>query len=144
LSGADGVPVVKKVTNDQKELLAFYNFLAEHWIHPQTTNPIESTSATVRLRTKVTRGAASRTTALAMAFKPVESAQPRWRALSAPHPLALVRAGARFERGPLVERPQPLLREQPPSPACCDIRWWPLPSLGRFFPIIGLLVRLCH
>ncbi|MER7693860.1 hypothetical protein [Streptomyces sp. NPDC097610] len=37
LSGADGVPVVKKITNDQEELLAFYNFLAEHWIHPQTT-----------------------------------------------------------------------------------------------------------
>lgn len=56
---------------------------------------------TVRLRTKVTRGAA-----LAMVFKLVESAQHRWRAVNAPHLVALVRAGASFERGQLVERPE--------------------------------------
>jgi hypothetical protein len=72
----------------------------------RTTNPIESTFSTVRLRTKVTRGAGSRTAALAMVFKLVESAQQRWRALNAPHLVALVRAGARFERGQLVERPE--------------------------------------
>lgn len=60
----------------------------------------------VRLRTKVTRGAGSRTAALAMVFKLVGSAQQRWRAVSAPHLVALVRAGARFERGRLVERPE--------------------------------------
>ncbi len=70
----------------------------------RTTNPIESTFATVRLRTEVTGGAGSRTAALAMVFKPVESAQRRWRAVNAPHLAALVRAGARFERGQLVER----------------------------------------
>ncbi|SCF63195.1 hypothetical protein GA0115254_108712, partial [Streptomyces sp. Ncost-T10-10d] len=61
----------------------------------RTTNPIESTFATVRLRTKVTRGAGSAAAALAMVFKLVESAQQRWRAVNAPHLVALVRAGAR-------------------------------------------------
>ncbi len=70
----------------------------------RTTNPIESTFATVRLRTKVTRGAGSAVAALAMVFKLVESAQARWRAVNAPHRVALVRAGARFARGQLVER----------------------------------------
>lgn len=87
------------------ELLAFYDFPAKHWIHLRTTNPIESTFATVRLRTKVTRGAGSAAAALAMVVKPVESAQARRRALNAPHLVALVRTGARFERGRLVEHP---------------------------------------
>ncbi|BDM70187.1 hypothetical protein HEK616_36740 [Streptomyces nigrescens] len=55
---------------------------------------------------KVTRGAGSRTAALVMVFKLIESAQHRWRAVNAPHLVALVRAGARFERGRMVERPQ--------------------------------------
>ncbi|NGO48407.1 IS256 family transposase [Streptomyces ureilyticus] len=96
----------RKITDDVDELLAFYDFPAEHWIHLRTTNPIESTFATVRLRTKVTKGAGSATAALAMVFKLVESAQARWRAVNAPHLVALVRAGARFERGHLVERPK--------------------------------------
>ncbi|MET8808679.1 IS256 family transposase [Streptomyces sp. NPDC004546] len=106
LYGAKFPKAVKKVTDDQEQLLAFFGFPAEHWIHLRTTNPIESTFATVRLRTKVTRGASSRTAALAMVFKLVESAQARWRAVSAPHLVALVRAGARFERGQLVQRPE--------------------------------------
>ncbi|MFI5775392.1 IS256 family transposase [Streptomyces sp. NPDC051658] len=106
LYGAKLPKAVKKITDDQAELLAFYDFPAEHWIHLRTTNPIESTFSTVRLRTKVTRGAGSRTAALAMVFKLVESAQQRWRAVNAPHLVALVRAGARFERGRLVERPE--------------------------------------
>lgn len=97
---------VKKIVDDEDELLAFYDFPAEHWIHLRTTNPIESTFATVRLRIKVTKGAGSRAAALAMVFKLVEAAQARWRAVNAPHLVALVRAGARFERGLLVERPQ--------------------------------------
>ncbi len=64
----------------------------------------ESTFATVRLRTRVTRGAGSRTAALTMAFKLIESAQQRWRSVNAPHLVALVRAGTRFERGLLLER----------------------------------------
>ncbi|AJE84731.1 transposase mutator type [Streptomyces albus] len=97
---------VKKIVDDEDELLAFYDFPAEHWIHLRTTNPIESAFATVRLRIKVTKGAGSRAAALAMVFKLVEAAQARWRAVNAPHLVALVRAGARFERGLLVERPQ--------------------------------------
>ncbi|MER6094250.1 IS256 family transposase [Streptomyces bluensis] len=106
LYGAKFPKAVKKITDDQDQLLAFYDFPAEHWIHLRTTNPIESTFSTVRLRTKVTRGAGSRGAALAMVFKLVESAQQRWRAVNAPHLVALVRAGARFERGQLVERPE--------------------------------------
>ena len=95
-----------KVVVDQDVLLAFYDYPAEHWIHLRTTDPIESTFSTVRLRTRVTRGAGSRAAALAMTFKLIESAQERWRAVNAPHLVALVRAGASFERGILVERPE--------------------------------------
>ncbi|WP_329536208.1 IS256 family transposase [Streptomyces sp. NBC_01450] len=104
LYGAKFPKAVKKITEDQDQLLAFYDFPAEHWIHLRTTNPIESTFSTVRLRTKVTRGAGSRTAALAMVFKLIESAQQRWRSVNAPDLVALVRAGSRFERGHLVER----------------------------------------
>lgn len=97
--------VVKRLTDDEDELLAFFDFPAEHWIHLRTTNPIESTFATVRLRTKVTKGAGSRVAALAMVFKLIESAQARWRAVNAPHLVALVRAGATFKNGRLIERP---------------------------------------
>ncbi|MFI8952251.1 IS256 family transposase [Streptomyces sp. NPDC053750] len=107
LYGANFPKAVKKITDDDQErLLAFYDYPAEHWIHLRTTNPIESTFSTVLLRTKVTRGAGSRTAALAMVFKLVESAQQRWRAVNAPRLVALVRAGARFEGGRLIERPQ--------------------------------------
>lgn len=106
LYGAKFPKTVKKITDDQDQLLAFYDFPAEHWIHLRTTNPIESIFSTVRLRTKVTRGAGSRTAALAMVFELVESAQQRWRAVNAPHLVALVRAEARFERGQFVERPE--------------------------------------
>jgi transposase-like protein len=103
--GAKFPKAVAKITDDVEELLAFYDFPAEHWIHLRTTNPIESTFATVRHRTKITRGPGSRAAGLAMAFKLIEAAQDRWRAVNAPHLVALVRAGARFEAGKLVERP---------------------------------------
>jgi len=64
-----------------------------------------STFATVRLRQRVTKGPGSRAAGVAMAFKLIESAQTRWRVVNAPHLVALVRAGARFEKGKLVERP---------------------------------------
>jgi putative transposase len=95
---------VDKVTKDREALLAFFAFPAEHWIHLKTTNPIESAFATVRLRTKVTKGPGSRAAGLAMAYKLIESAQARWHALNAPHLVALVRAGAKFEKGVMVER----------------------------------------
>jgi transposase-like protein len=93
-----------KITDDQTELLAFFDFPAEHWVHLKTTNPIESTFATVRLRTKVTKGPGSRAAGLAMAFKLIEAAEARWRAVNGPHLVALVRAGAKFHNGVLVER----------------------------------------
>src|SRR5689334_1844140 len=102
--GAKFPKAMAKITDDLEQLLAFYDFPAEHWIHLRTTNPIESTFATVRHRTKVTKGPGSRAAGLAMAFKLIEAAQDRWRAVNAPHLVALVRAGARFERGQLIER----------------------------------------
>ena len=87
------------MTDDLNVLLAFYDYPAEHWIHLRTTNPIESTFAIVRHRTRVTKGPGSRAAGLAMAFKLVESARQRWRAVNAPHLVALVRAGATFRNG---------------------------------------------
>src|SRR3954465_12517788 len=110
--GAKFAKAVAKVTDDLDELLAFYDYPAEHWVHLRTTNPIESTFATVRHRTKVTKGPGSKAAGIAMAFKLIEAAQDRWRAVNAPHLVALVRAGARFERGKLVEREVPAATEE--------------------------------
>ena len=103
-----------KITDDLDQLLAFYDYPAEHWVHLRTTNPIESTFATVRHRTKITKGPGSRAAGLAMAFKLIESAQDRWRAVNAPHLVALVRADATFINGKLVERPD---EDAPPAAA---------------------------
>lgn len=113
--GAKFPKATAKVTDDADELLAFYDYPAEHWVHLRTTNPIESTFATVRHRTKITKGPGSRAAGLAMAFKLIESAQDRWRAVNAPHLVALVRAGATFTSGKLVERPEG--EETPPQAA---------------------------
>jgi transposase-like protein len=96
---------VAKVTDDAEQLLCFFDFPAEHWQHLKTSNPIESTFSSVRLRTRVTKGPGSKAQGLAMAFKLLESAQDRWRAVNGPHLVALVRAGARFDKGVMVERP---------------------------------------
>jgi putative transposase len=104
--GAKWPKAVAKITDHVDVLLEFYNYPAEHWVHLRTTNPIESTFATVRLRQRVTKGPGSRAAGVAMAFKLIESAQQRWRAINAPHLVALVRAGARFHNGKLVERPE--------------------------------------
>ena len=92
-----------KIVDDTEELLAFFDFPAEHWIHLKTTNPIESTFATVRLRTKVTKGPGSKAAGLAMAYKLLDAAQARWRKVNAPELVALVRAGAVFHEGKLIE-----------------------------------------
>jgi putative transposase len=103
--GAKFPKAVAKITDDLDALLAFYDFPAEHWIHLKTTNPIESTFATVRLRTKVTKGPGSHGAGLAMAYKLIIAAQDRWRAINGPHLVALVRAGATFKKGLLIENP---------------------------------------
>lgn len=95
---------VAKITDDLDELLAFYDYPAEHWVHLRTTNPIESTFSTVRHSTKITRGPGSKAAGLAMAFKLITAAQDRWRAVNAPHLVALVRAGASFVTAKLAER----------------------------------------
>jgi transposase-like protein len=77
--GAKFPKAVAKITDDLDQLLAFYDYPCEHWVHLRTTNPIESTFATVRHRTKVTKGPGSRAAGLAMAFKLIESAQDRCR-----------------------------------------------------------------
>jgi transposase-like protein len=102
--GAKWPKAVAKVLDDTEALLAFFDFPAGHWIHLKTTNPIESTFATVRLRTRVTKGPGSPAAGLAMAFKLIEAAEQRWRAVNSPHLVALVRAGATFAKGVLVER----------------------------------------
>jgi putative transposase len=90
---------VECLLKDRQELLAFYDFPAEHWQHLRTSNPIESTFATVRLRTSKTKGAGSRSACLAMAFKLVESAQNHWRKLNGTVLLPEVIAGVVFKDG---------------------------------------------
>src|SRR5512132_2082363 len=104
LFGAKFPKAVAKITDDLEQLLAFYDYPAEHWVHLRTTNPIESTFAAVRHRTKITRGPGSRAAGLAMAFKLIESAQTRWRAVHGAPLVTLVRAGATFVNGKLIER----------------------------------------
>jgi putative transposase len=95
---------VASLTADQDRLLTHFAFPAEHWGHLRTTNPIESTFATVKLRQRVTKGAGSRTAGLTMAFKLLTMAEQRWRRLNAPHLVAQVRAGVRFRDGLRLER----------------------------------------
>jgi transposase-like protein len=104
--GAKWPKAVAKITDDREALLTFFDYPAEHWLHLRTTNPIESTFSPVRARTRVTKGPGSKDAGLAMVFKLLEAAEGRWRAVNGPHLVALVRAGARFEKGRLVERPK--------------------------------------
>lgn len=90
---------VETLTKDQDQLLTFFDFPAEHWIHLRTTNPIESTFSTVKARTKTTKGAGSRKAGLAMASKLLLAAEKRWRKVNAPHLVALVKAGVEFPNG---------------------------------------------
>ena len=102
-------------------LLEFYRYPAEHWIHLRTTNPIESTFATVRLRTRVTKGPGSRAAGVAMAYKLIEAAQARWRVVNAPHLVALVRTRAVFHYGKLLERPVDITPTAPAESGETDV-----------------------
>jgi transposase-like protein len=102
--GAKYPKAVECLTRDQEKLLSFFDFPAEHWVHLRTSNVVESPFATVRLRQRVTKGPGNRTKGLTMAFKLLEMAQQRWRRLNGSELLPLVRAGARFRDGVLVER----------------------------------------
>lgn len=82
---------------DKEELLAFYDFPAEHWQHIRTTDPIESAFATVRLRSKRSKNCGSRDTTLSMVFKLLESAQKRWRKIRGFRLLTLVADNVQFK-----------------------------------------------
>jgi putative transposase len=92
LQSAKYPKAVDRVLKDRQVLLTHFDFPVEHWIHLRTTNVIESTFATVRLRTNKTEGAGSRNAGLAMAYKLLDAAQVRWRCVNAPHLVALIRA----------------------------------------------------
>ena len=87
------------LSKDRAELLTFYDFPAEHWKHLRTTNPIESTFATVRLRHRRTKGSGSRMACLTMVFKLMQSAAKRWRLLNGSHLLEDVIQGVQFIDG---------------------------------------------
>jgi len=89
---------------DREALLAFYDFPAEHWIHLRTTNPIESTFATVRLRHRKTKGNGSRKACLTMVFKLVQSAEKKWRLLNGSQLIPEVIQGVRFINGEREEQ----------------------------------------
>ena len=87
------------LSKDREALLAFYDFPAEHWKHLRTTNPIESTFATVRHRTIRSKGCLSNKTALAMVFKLVDGAQKSWRRLDGHNQLPKIIQGVKFTDG---------------------------------------------
>ncbi len=94
-----------KIADEEEEaLLRYYDYPAEHWRHLRTTNPIESPFATVRARTDLTKGPGSREAGVAMIFKLLEAQEGRWRRLNGYRLVPLVRAGAKFVNGELVER----------------------------------------
>jgi putative transposase len=101
--GAKYDKAVACLIKDREVLLTFYDFPAEHWKHIRTSNPIESTFATVRLRTDKTKGCLSRRTARAMVYKLARSAERSWRRLDGSERLAQVIQGVRFRDGEPVQ-----------------------------------------
>jgi transposase-like protein len=97
--GAKYPKAVASLRRNQEKLLTFFDFPAEHWLHIRSTNVIESAFATVRLRTRVTKGAGSRARALTMTFKLLDMAEKRWRKINAPTMAGLVAQGVRFVDG---------------------------------------------
>ena len=96
-----------KLVTDRDALLAFYDFPAEHWIHLRTTNPIESTFATVRHRTTRTKNCIARSTFLGLAFKLVQEAEKAWRRIRGHERIAELMGGVLFKDGePVKEEEQ--------------------------------------
>ena len=113
-SNTTRLPSVSK--KDREALLAFYDFPAEHWKHLRTTNPIESTFATVRHRTIRSKGCLSNKTALAMVFKLVDGAQKNWRKLDGHNQLPKIIQGVKFADGLEVSSSRRPLKPKPPPP----------------------------
>ena len=90
---------VECLTKDVDTLFTFMDYPAAHWLHLRTTNAIESTFATVKARTRKTKGAGSRDAGLAMAFKLLTQAERRWRRVNSPHLVALIATGVKFPNG---------------------------------------------
>ena len=101
--GAKYPKAVEKLKQDQDSLLAFYDFPAEHWQHLRTTNPIESTFATVRHRTTRSRNCLSRATFLGLAFKLMEEAEKTWRRIRGADKIGALLAGVPFKDGTPVQ-----------------------------------------
>ena len=103
---------VEKLVTDREALLAFYDFPAEHWVHLRTTNPIESTFATVRHRTTRTRNCVSRATFLGLAFKLMEEAEKSWRRIKGADRIEWLLKGVPFRDGEAVLDNPPLPQER--------------------------------
>jgi len=93
----------ERLRKDRDVLLAFYDFPAEHWIHLRTTNPIESTFATIRLRHRKTKGNGTRRASLTMMFKLAQSASKKWIRLRSYEKITLVIEGRSFKDGIMQE-----------------------------------------
>ena len=93
---------VECLEKDWSVLTTYFDYPAEHWIHLRSTNPIESSFATVKLRTRVTKGAGSATMAETMAFKLLRECEKRWRRVNAPHLVEKVLEGVEFKDGVMI------------------------------------------
>ena len=105
--GAKYPKATEKLMKDREALLAFYDFPAEHWAHLRTTNPIESTFATVRHRTTRTRNCVSRATFLGLTFKLLEEAEKSWRRIRGAERIELLLKGVVFKDGEAVQDNSP-------------------------------------
>ena len=110
--GAKYPQAAEKLTKDEDALLAFYDFPSEHWQHIRTTNPIESTFATVRHRSSRTRNCVSRTTFLGLAFKLIEEAEKSWNKIHGADKITALMQGTVFKNGEAVQdNPPPALQK---------------------------------
>jgi len=110
--GAKYPQAVEKLTKDEDALLAFYDFPAEHWVHIRTTNPIESTFATVRHRSSRTRNCVSRDTFLGLAFKLMEEAEKSWHKIYGADKIPALLQGTVFKNGEAVKDNLPLVDQK--------------------------------